>query len=221
MTTTILVADDQALVRAGIRMLIDTQPDLTVVAEAEDGLAAVQEATRLQPEVVLMDIRMPRLDGIEAARQVLGLASAPAVVMLTTFDLDEYVFEALAAGASGFLLKHAPPEELLFGIRTAASGHALISPLMTRRLVEQFAKARLREAPELDRLTEREREVLILMVRGMSNAEIARQFFVSESTVKTHVTRVLAKLALRDRAQAVIYGYETGLVTPGSNQDPR
>ena len=221
MTTTILVADDQALVRAGIRMLIDTQPDLTVVAEAEDGLAAVQEATRLQPEVVLMDIRMPRMDGIEAARQVLGLASAPAVVMLTTFDLDEYVFEALAAGASGFLLKHAPPEELLFGIRTAASGHALISPLMTRRLVEQFAKARLREAPELDRLTEREREVLILMVRGMSNAEIARQFFVSESTVKTHVTRVLAKLALRDRAQAVIYGYETGLVTPGSNQDPR
>lgn len=221
MTTTILVADDQALVRAGIRMLIDTQPDLTVVAEAEDGLAAVQEATRLQPEVVLMDIRMPRMDGIEAARQILGLASAPAVVMLTTFDLDEYVFEALAAGASGFLLKHAPPEELLFGIRTAASGHALISPLMTRRLVEQFAKARLREAPELDRLTEREREVLILMVRGMSNAEIARQFFVSESTVKTHVTRVLAKLALRDRAQAVIYGYETGLVTPGSNQDPR
>ena len=220
-TTTILVADDQALVRAGIRMLIDTQPDLTVVAEAEDGLAAVQEATRLQPEVVLMDIRMPRMDGIEAARQILGLASAPAVVMLTTFDLDEYVFEALAAGASGFLLKHAPPEELLFGIRTAASGHALISPLMTRRLVEQFAKARLREAPELDRLTEREREVLILMVRGMSNAEIARQFFVSESTVKTHVTRVLAKLALRDRAQAVIYGYETGLVTPGSNQDPR
>ena len=220
-TTTILVADDQALVRAGIRMLIDTQPDLTVVAEAEDGLAAVQETTRLQPEVVLMDIRMPRLDGIEAARQVLGLASAPAVVMLTTFDLDEYVFEALAAGASGFLLKHAPPEELLFGIRTAASGHALISPLMTRRLVEQFAKARPREAPELDRLTEREREVLILMVRGMSNAEIARQFFVSESTVKTHVTRVLAKLALRDRAQAVIYGYETGLVTPGSNQDPR
>jgi len=220
-TTTILVADDQALVRAGIRMLIDTQPDLTVVAEAEDGLAAVQETTRLQPEVVLMDIRMPRMDGIEAARQVLGLASAPAVVMLTTFDLDEYVFEALAAGASGFLLKHAPPEELLFGIRTAASGHALISPLMTRRLVEQFAKARLREAPELDRLTEREREVLILMVRGMSNAEIARQFFVSESTVKTHVTRVLAKLALRDRAQAVIYGYETGLVTPGSNQDPR
>ena len=221
MTTTILVADDQALVRAGIRMLIDTQPDLTVVAEAEDGLAAVQETTRLQPEVVLMDIRMPRMDGIEAARQILGLASAPAVVMLTTFDLDEYVFEALAAGASGFLLKHAPPEELLFGIRTAASGHALISPLMTRRLVEQFAKARLREAPELDRLTEREREVLILMVRGMSNAEIARQFFVSESTVKTHVTRVLAKLALRDRAQAVIYGYETGLVTPGSNQDPR
>jgi DNA-binding NarL/FixJ family response regulator len=164
-----------------------------------------------------MDIRMPRLDGIEAARRILALGSSPAkVVMLTTFDLDEYVFDALSAGASGFLLKHALPEELLFGIRAAADGHALVSPALTRRLIEQFARVRPRAAPELRRLTDREREVLVLMVRGRSNAEIARDLVVGESTVKTHVTRVLTKLGLRDRAQAVIYGYETGLVTPGS-----
>jgi DNA-binding NarL/FixJ family response regulator len=216
----VLVADDQALVRAGIRMLIDTQPDLEVVAEAADGLAAISEAMRSKPDVVLMDIRMPRLDGIEAARRILALSPDPArVVMLTTFDLDEYVFDAMSAGASGFLLKHAPPEELLFGIRAAADGHALVAPALTQRLIQQFARVRPRAAPELARLTEREREVLVLMVRGRSNAEIARDLVVGESTVKTHVNRVLTKLGLRDRAQAVIYGYETGLVTPGCTDE--
>ena len=216
----VLVADDQALVRAGIRMLIETQPDLTVVGEAADGLAAISEATQSRPDVVLMDIRMPRLDGIGAARRILALQPGPPrVVMLTTFDLDEYVFDAMSAGASGFLLKHAPPEELLFGIRAAADGHALVAPALTRRLIQQFARVRPRAAPELDRLTEREREVLVLLVRGLSNAEIARKLVVGDSTVKTHVTRVLTKLGLRDRAQAVIYGYETGLVTPGSSDE--
>jgi DNA-binding NarL/FixJ family response regulator len=163
---------------------------------------------------------MPRLDGIGAARRILALQPGPPrVVMLTTFDLDEYVFDAMSAGASGFLLKHAPPEELLFGIRAAADGHALVAPALTRRLIQQFARVRPRAAPELDRLTEREREVLVLLVRGLSNAEIARKLVVGDSTVKTHVTRVLTKLGLRDRAQAVIYGYETGLVTPGSSDE--
>jgi len=200
-------------------MLVETQPDLEVVAEAADGIAAVSEVSRLCPDVVLMDIRMPRLDGIEAARQILALGPGSArVLMLTTFDIDEYVFDALIAGASGFLLKHALPEELLFGIRAAASGHALVSPALTRRLIEKFARSRPRATPELDRLTDREREVLMLMIRGRSNAEIARDLCVGESTVKTHVTRVLTKLGLRDRAQAVIYGYEAGLVTPGKSE---
>jgi DNA-binding NarL/FixJ family response regulator len=217
-TIRVLVADDQALVRAGIRLLIETQPDLEVVGEAEDGLAAIGEVTRTRPDVVLMDVRMPRLDGIEAARRIVALGSgASRVVMLTTFDVDEYVFDALSAGATGFLLKHARPEELLFGIRAAADGHALVAPALTRRLIERFASLRPRAAPELDRLTEREREVLVLLVRGLSNTEIASRLFVSESTVKTHVTRIFTKLGLRDRAHAVIYGYETGLVTPGGN----
>lgn len=218
MTIRVLVADDQALVRAGIRMLIETQPDLTVVAEAEDGLAAIGEVTRSRPDVVLMDVRMPRLDGIEAARRIIALGPDPAkVVMLTTFDVDEYVFDALSAGATGFLLKHARPEELLFGIRAAADGHALVSPMLTRRLIERFAGLRPRAVPDLGRLTDREREVLVLLVRGLSNAEIAGRLLVGESTVKTHVARIFTKLGLRDRAQAVIYGYETGLVTPGGN----
>jgi len=217
-TIRVLVADDQALVRAGIRLLIETQPDLEVVGAAEDGLAAIGEVTRTCPDVVLMDVRMPRLDGIEAARRIAALGSgASRVVMLTTFDVDEYVFDALSAGATGFLLKHARPEELLFGIRAAADGHALVAPALTRRLIERFASLRPRAAPELDRLTEREREVLVLLVRGLSNTEIASRLFVSESTVKTHVTRIFTKLGLRDRAHAVIYGYETGLVTPGGN----
>jgi DNA-binding NarL/FixJ family response regulator len=218
MTIRVLVADDQALVRAGIRMLIETQPDLEVVGEAEDGMAAIGEVTRTRPDVVLMDVRMPRLDGIEAARRIIALGPDPAkVVMLTTFDLDEYVFDALSAGATGFLLKHARPEELLFGIRTAADGHALVAPVLTRRLIERFVSSRPRATPELGRLTEREREVMILLVRGLSNTEIAGHVFVGESTVKTHVARIFTKLGLRDRAQAVIYGYETGLVTPGGN----
>ena len=218
MTIRVLVADDQALVRAGIRLLIETQPDLEVVGEAEDGLAAIGEVARTCPDVVLMDVRMPRLDGIEAARRIAVLGPAASrVVMLTTFDVDEYVFDALSAGATGFLLKHARPEELLFGIRAAADGHALVAPALTRRLIERFASLRPRAAPELDRLTEREREVLVLLVRGLSNTEIASRLFVSESTAKTHVTRIFTKLGLRDRAHAVIYGYETGLVTPGGN----
>jgi len=215
-TIRVLIADDQALVRAGIRMLVETQPDLEVVGEAEDGIAAVSEMTRSRPDVVLMDVRMPRMDGLEAARQIAALGPDPAkVVMLTTFDVDEYVFDALSSGATGFLLKHARPEELLFGIRAAADGHALVAPVLTRRLIERFARGRPRAAPDLGRLTEREREVLILLVRGLSNAEIAGRLVVGESTVKTHVARVFTKLGLRDRAQAVIYGYETGLVTPG------
>jgi DNA-binding NarL/FixJ family response regulator len=216
-TIRVLVADDQALVRAGIRMLIETQPDLEVAGEVADGTAAVSEVASSRPDVVLMDVRMPRLDGIEATRQIMALGDGSAkVVILTTFDLDEYVFDALSAGATGFLLKHVRPEELLFGIRAAADGHALVAPALTRRLIERFARGRPRAAPELGQLTEREREVLILLIRGQSNAEIARDLFVSESTVKTHVARVFTKLGLRDRAQAVIYGYETGLVTPGS-----
>jgi DNA-binding NarL/FixJ family response regulator len=217
MTIRVLVADDQALVRAGIRMLIETQPDLEVIGEAEDGIAAVSEVTRAQPDVVLMDVRMPRLDGIEAARQIIRQGTAK-VVMLTTFDLDEYVFDALSAGATGFLLKHARPEELLFGIRAAADGHALVAPALTKRLIERFTGGRPRAAPELDRLTEREREVLMLLCRGRSNAEIARALYISESTAKTHVARVFTKLGLRDRAHAVIYGYETGVVTPGGEE---
>jgi DNA-binding NarL/FixJ family response regulator len=217
-TIRVLVADDQALVRAGIRLLVETQPDLEVVGEAGDGLAAIGEVTRTRPDVVLMDVRMPRLDGIEAARRIAALGPGAAkVVMLTTFDVDEYVFDALSAGATGFLLKHARPEELLFGIRAAADGHALVAPALTRRLIERFASLRPRASPELDRLTEREREVLVLMVRGLSNTEIAGRLFVGESTVKTHVARVFTKLGLRDRAHAVIYGYETGLVAPGGN----
>ena len=220
MTIRVLIADDQALVRAGIRMLVETQPDLEVVGEAEDGIAAVSEVTRSRPDVVLMDVRMPRMDGLEAARRIAALGPDPAkVVMLTTFDIDEYVFDALSSGATGFLLKHARPEELLFGIRAAADGHALVAPVLTRRLIERFARGRPRAAPELDRLTEREREVLILLVRGLSNAEIASRLVVGESTVKTHVARVFTKLRLRDRAQAVIFGYETGLVTPARPEE--
>ncbi len=197
-------------------MLIGTQDDLEIIGEAADGMAAVSAAMRFSPDVVLMDIRMPRLDGIEATRQILALRPELAkVVILTTFDVDEYVFAALSAGASGFLLKHAPPEELLFGIRAAAGGQALISPSLTRRLIAQYARHRPSRTPELDRLTGREREVLLLLIRGMSNADIARSLFVGDSTVKTHVARVLAKLGVSSRAQAVIYGYETGLVTPG------
>ncbi len=216
MTIRILLADDQPVVRAGVTQLLGTQPDLEVVAEAEDGCQAVSRAAEFRPDVVIMDVRMPRLDGIAATRQVVALEpDPPRVMLLTTFDLDEYVFDGLLAGASGFLLKHAPPEEIVLAVRAAAAGDALVSPAPMRRLVEHFVRGRPRAAPDLRQLTEREREVLVLMVRGLSNAAIARGLVIGETTAKTHVTRILTKLGLRDRAHAVVYGYETGLVRPG------
>jgi len=221
-TIRVLVVDDQPVVRAGVATMLGTQPDLTVAGEAADGLAAVAMAARLRPDVVVMDIRMPELTGIEATRQVIGLGpAAPRVVLLTTFDLDEYVFDGLLAGASGFLLKHAPPEEILLAVRAVAAGDALVSPAPMRRLIEHFVRGRPRATADLSRLTDREREVFVLVVRGLSNPAIARQLAIGETTVKTHVTRILAKLALRDRAHAVIYGYETGLVRPGDTNRPR
>jgi DNA-binding NarL/FixJ family response regulator len=220
----VLIADDQALVRAGLATLLDTQPDLEVVGQAGDGQEAVRLTRQLIPDVVLMDIRMPVLDGLAATRQIVARgnggagASIVKVIVLTTYDLDEYVYEALRAGACGFLLKHAPPEELLLGVRAAADGGALLSPGVTSRLLAEFATRRpapAREPAELARLTPREREVLDLVIRGRSNGEIARDLVVSPSTVKTHLTHVLDKLGLRDRVQAVVYGYEYGLVQPG------
>jgi DNA-binding NarL/FixJ family response regulator len=216
MTITILIADDQPLVRAGLTQLIGTQPDFELVGEAADGRQAASRAAVLRPDVVVMDVRMPDLDGIEAARRVVALRpDPPRVLLLTTFDLDEYVFEGLAAGASGFLVKHAPPEEIVLAIRAAAAGDALVSPAPMRRLVEHFVRGRPVAAPDVSRLTDREREVLGLLVRGLSNADIARTLVIGEATAKTHVTRILTKLRLRDRAHAVVYGYETGLIRPG------
>jgi DNA-binding NarL/FixJ family response regulator len=220
----IVIADDQVLVRAGLATLLDSQPGLSVVGQAGTGEEAVQLARKVVPDVVLMDIRMPVLDGLAATRRILA-APPPAraqpvrVVVLTTYDLDEYVYEALRAGASGFLLKHAPPEELLLGVRAAADGGALLSPRVTRRLVSEFSARRpraLRRPRELSLLTAREQEVLDLVIRGRSNTEIARELTVSLSTVKTHLAHVLDKLGLRDRVQAVVYGYEHGLVEPGT-----
>jgi DNA-binding NarL/FixJ family response regulator len=220
----VLVADDQALVRAGLATLLDSQPDLQVVGQAGDGREATRLARELRPDVVLMDIRMPVLDGLAATRQIVAQgngepdATIVKVIVLTTYDLDEYVYEALRAGACGFLLKHAPPEELLLGVRAAADGGALLSPVVTSRLLAEFAARRprpAREPAELARLTPREREVLDLVIRGRSNGEIARGLVVSHSTVKTHLTHVLDKLGLRDRVQAVVYGYEHGLIEPG------
>jgi DNA-binding NarL/FixJ family response regulator len=214
----VLVADDQALVRAGFRAILEVQEDLEVVGEAADGGEAVDSARELRPDVVLMDVRMPRVDGIEATRRLLRDGQAPRVLMLTTFDLDEYVYEALKAGASGFLLKDAPRDQLVGAVRTVAAGDALLAPALVRRLIEDFVR---RPAPgagppaELDDLTERELEVLTLIARGFANAEIAARLFVSEATVRTHVTHILAKLGLRDRVQAVVLAYESGLVQPG------
>jgi DNA-binding NarL/FixJ family response regulator len=220
MTTRILIADDQALVRAGFRMILDAEDDLDVVGEAADGVQAVELAARLRPDVVLMDIRMPELDGIEATRRVVGRGGDPPVrvLMLTTFDLNEYVYEALRAGASGFLLKDVPPEQLAAGIRVVAAGEALLAPAITKRLIQEFAHAapRAAEPPRgLDELTARELEVFKLVARGLSNAEIAQELIVSETTVKTHVARVLMKLGLRDRVQAVVLAYESGIAVPG------
>lgn len=213
----VLVVDDQALVRAGFRMILEAEPDVEVVGEAADGLEAVAAVQHHRPDVVLMDVRMPNLDGIAAARRIIEGDSAAKVLMLTTFDMDEYVYEALRAGASGFLLKDVPPERLVAGIRAVAGGEALFAPSVTRRLVEAFVRRQPVRAlpPGIEELTAREREVLELMARGLSNAEIAETFVVSETTVKTHVSRVLDKLELRDRVQAVVFAYECGLLQPG------
>ena len=220
MTIQIVLVDDQELVRAGFRMVLDAQPDMAVVGEAGDGQAALGLLRGTPADVVVMDVRMPRLDGIEATRQICQAGDRPRVLMLTTFDLDEYAYAALKAGASGFLLKDVPPEELLFGIRSVHSGDAVVAPSTTRRLIDRFAPlfpADDRPAPaELACLTSREREVLANVAQGLSNAEIASRLFVSEATVKTHVGRVLAKLGLRDRVQIVVLAYEAGLVRPGT-----
>jgi DNA-binding NarL/FixJ family response regulator len=217
----ILIADDQALVRAGFRMILEVEDDIEIVGEASDGTVAVEMARELEPDVVLMDIRMPEMDGIEATRLITGEdESGPRVLMLTTFDLNEYVYEALRAGASGFLLKDVPPEQLAAGIRVVAAGDALIAPAITKRLIAEFAQARPVQPPtpppSFDDLTARELEVFGLIARGLSNAEIASELIVSETTVKTHVARLLMKLGLRDRVQAVVLAYESGLVTPGA-----
>jgi DNA-binding NarL/FixJ family response regulator len=212
----VLIADDQALMRTGFRMILDAQEDMEVVGEAIDGADAIRQFEKLEPDVVVMDVRMPTMDGIEATRRLAALERPARVLILTTFDLDDYVYEALRAGASGFLLKDRPPEELVAAVRVIAAGEALLAPSVTRRLIEEFARRAPAVKPtELDELTEREREVLVLMARGLSNAEIARALFVAETTVKTHVGRVLHKLRLRDRAQAVVLAYESGLVQPG------
>ena len=213
-----MIADDQALVRAGFRKILDADPAIEVVAEAADGLEAVEAARRLAPDVVHMDIRMPNLDGLQATRRLLdGGHATTRVLILTTFGLDEYVYEALQAGASGFLLKDAPPEDLLAAVHVLARGDALLDPAITRAVIEQFARkpVRMNLAGKLEQLTAREREVLELLARGLSNAEIAEKFVLSEGTVKTHVASVLRKLGLRDRIHAVIYAYESGVVEPG------
>jgi DNA-binding NarL/FixJ family response regulator/class 3 adenylate cyclase len=215
----VLIVDDQALVRAGFRMILEAEEGIEVAGEAADGQQALDEARRLRPHVILMDVRMPELDGIEATRLLMSQDADAKVVMLTTFDMDEYVYEALRAGASGFLLKDVPPEQLVEGIRAVASGDALLAPSITRRVIEEFVSRPPGSArplpPELEELTPRETEVLTLMAQGKSNAEIAMHLVVSETTVKTHVAHVLTKLALRDRVQAVVFAYESGLVEPG------
>ncbi len=212
MTIRVLVADDQSMVRAGFRMLLAGEEDIEVVAEASNGREAVDKAARFHPAVILMDIRMPELDGLEATRRILSADGDARILILTTFDLDEYVYEALRAGASGFVLKDDSPEQLIGAIRTIAGGDALLSPTITKRVIEKFARIP-RPAPpkELDQLSEREREVFRLMARGMSNGEIAGELYISETTVKTHVTHILQKLNLRDRVQAVVLAYQTGV----------
>jgi DNA-binding NarL/FixJ family response regulator len=214
----LVIVDDQPLVRAGIRMTLEPEADLTVVAEGADGDAAVELAAREQPDVLLLDVQMPGRDGLDAAREILAGPAPPRILMLTTFDLDEYVYTALRAGASGFLLKDMPGEDIVAAVRQAARGaDALLAPALTRRLVERFTSAPPRPDPgRLDKLTARELEVLELIARGMSNAEIAARLFVGEATVKTHVARILMKLDLRDRVQAAILAYELRLVRPGS-----
>jgi DNA-binding NarL/FixJ family response regulator len=223
MSISVLLADDQPLLRRGFRMILEAEGDLTVVAEAGDGDQAVTEARRHAPDVVLMDIRMPGTDGIEATRRITTADDRVRVLVLTTFDLDEYAFGAVRAGASGFLLKDVRPADLVAAVRTVAAGDAVVSPRVTRRLLQEYARAvplsapQMKERyPQLDAVTEREREVLISVARGLSNAEIAAALYVSEATVKSHVGRILAKLGLRDRVQVVVLAYEAGLIRPGA-----
>jgi DNA-binding NarL/FixJ family response regulator len=217
--TTVMIADDQALVRVGLRKILESEPELMVAGEAGDGDEAVARARDLRPDVVLMDIRMPVLDGIEATRRIVAAQPATRILILTTFGLDTYVFDALRAGASGFMLKDAPPEEIAAAVRIVASGDALLAPAVTRAVVEEFARRPSAIAPApppaVEELTPREREVLALLVRGLSNPEICERLVISEATAKTHVARILQKLGVRDRVQAVIYAYESGLVQPG------
>jgi DNA-binding NarL/FixJ family response regulator len=212
MSIRVLVADDQSMVRAGFRMLLSGEPDIEVVAEAGNGLEAVDKAARFRPTVILMDIRMPELDGLEATRRILAVDDTARILVLTTFDLDEYVYEALRVGASGFVLKDDPPEQLLTAIRVVAGGEALLSPAITKRVIKQFTRIPQSAPPSgLDDLTERELDVFRLIARGHSNAEIGRELYISETTVKTHITHILQKLNLRDRVQAVVLAYEAGL----------
>jgi DNA-binding NarL/FixJ family response regulator len=220
-TIRVALIDDQAMVRAGFRMILECETDIAVVGEAADGRDAVDLVARARPDVVLMDVRMPHVDGIEATRRVRATADPPHVLVLTTFDLDDYVYPALRAGASGFLLKDAPAEQLVDAVRVIAAGDALLAPSVTRRLIEDVARRPALDAtppPGLADLTDREREVLQLIARGLSNAEIAERLYLGEATVKTHVGRVLTKLGLRDRVQAVVVAYESGLVTPGAGE---
>ncbi|MFI6027373.1 response regulator [Amycolatopsis magusensis] len=217
MTVRVLICDDQELVRVGIRMIVDSQPDLAVAEEAADGAAAVEAALRLRPELVLMDVRMPTMDGIEATAKICAALPDTRVLIITTFDLDEYACSALRAGASGFLVKDAPADEMLVAMRGVLRGDSMVSPSVTRRLLDRYLgeEGGAEHAAKLDRLTEREKDVLGLIARGRSNGEIAEQLHIGETTVKTHVGRVLAKLELRDRVHAVVFAYESGLVRPG------
>ena len=212
----VLLADDQALVREGLRMMVEAEPDITVVGEAATGADALAACRRLKPDVVLMDIRMPELDGIEATRRLADGGSTSKVLILTTFDLDEYVYRAMKAGASGFLLKDSTREQLVAAIRTVLGGDALLAPTITRRLIEDFCRRPEPDSAAASPLSDREQQVVVLIARGLSNAEIATSLFVSEATVKSHVARVLAKLELRDRVQVAVFAYESGLVRPGS-----
>jgi DNA-binding NarL/FixJ family response regulator len=222
MTIRVLVADDQAMVRAGFRMLLAGEQDIEVVAEAGNGHEAVDAAARFHPDVVLMDIRMPQLDGLEAARRILAADAAARVLVLTTFDLDEYIYQALRDGASGFVLKDDPPEQLIAAIRTVAAGDALLSPTITKRVIRQFTRIPRPAPPKaFGELTAREQEILRLIAGGLSNEEIAHELYISDTTVKTHVTHILQKLSLRDRVQAVVLAYQTGIFDAGTRRPGR
>jgi DNA-binding NarL/FixJ family response regulator len=222
MTIRVLVADDQSMVRAGFRMLLSGEPDIEVVAEASNGVEAISQTARFHPTVVLMDIRMPVLDGLEATRRILETDDAPRILILTTFDLDEYIYDALRAGASGFVLKDDPAEQLIAAVRTVAAGEALLSPAVTKRVISQFSRIPRPVAPSrFDELTAREQEIFRLIADGLSNAEIGRELYISDTTVKTHITHILQKLELRDRVQVVVLAYQSGLIHEGTAARPR